>query len=332
MSALQALEHVCDQLIKADIPIKNLIPLLLDGCENLAMVGLVVGILVRHLEAADELLDRYFTEPLIWHLEFGRVGNEYSGLAADSEGIEAPERRKWSLREAAMVMALNAEDERAADLQALAGTLVEKARREIEQEYGDIATEDLTYDGEDVEQLLATVRVWASCLDRSSFQVHEVPDGLHIQPTPPEEVVQALRHDNEELARVAEESRLTNLYFVKRNGADSKAIGPDELVVDIGTARTLLENPTSLSAHHPWEVPTLVAAAALEAHLLHRADIPDDALSFAADTVLKVSEGEASPSPYEFEGTYFERGADRSAGASPPAVAYASCCPAAQST
>ena len=73
MSALQALEHVCDQLIKADIPIKNLIPLLLDGCENLAMVGLVVGILVRHLEAADELLDPYFIESIIWHLEFGRV-------------------------------------------------------------------------------------------------------------------------------------------------------------------------------------------------------------------------------------------------------------------
>lgn len=313
MSALQALERMCDQLIKADIPIKNLIPLLLDGCENLAMVGLVVGILVRHLEAADDFLDPYFVEPIIWHLEFGRVGNEYSGPAADSEGIEAPERRKWSLRETAMYMAVRAEDERAADLQALAGILVEKARREIEQEYGDNATEDSTYDGEGVEQLLATVRVWASCLDRSSFQVHEVPDGLHIQPTPPEEVVQALRHDNEELERVEEESRLTNFYFYKRNEAEYKAIGPDDLVIDIGTARTLLENPTSLSAHHPWDVPALVSAAALEAHLLHRVNIPDDALSFATDTVLRVSEGEASLGPYEFEETYFERGANRSA-------------------
>ena len=314
MSALQALEHICDQLIKADIPIKNLVPLLLDGCENLAMVGLVVGILVRHLEAADDLLDPYFIEPLIWDLEFGRVGNEYSGLAADSEGIEAPERRKWSLHDAAMVMAMKAEDERVANLQALAGVLVERARREIEQGYGDNATEDTTNDGEDIEQLLARVRVWASCLDSSSFQVHEVPDGLHIQPTPPEEVVQALQHDNEELERVEEESRLTNRYFFKRNEVDYKAIGPDELVADIGTACTLLETPTSLSAHHPWDVPALVSAATLEAHLLHRVDIPDDALSFATDTVLRVSEGEASPGPYAFEETCFERGADRSAG------------------
>ena len=314
MSALQALERMCDLLIKADIPIKNLIPLLLDGCENLAMVGLVVGLLVRHLEIADDLIDPYFIEPLIWHLEFGRVVNEDGGLAAGSEGIEAPERRKWSLREAAMFMAVRVENERAAELQALARTLVERGRRELAQGYGGDATEE-EFSDEDIEQQLATVKVWASCLDRSSFQVHEAQDqdGLLIQATPPEEAVQALQYDNEELARVAEEYRLINLYFYKRNEADFEAIGPDDLVVDIGTARTLLENPTFRSVHHPWDVPALIAAAALEAHLLHGVDIPDDALSFAADTVLKVSEGEAFPGPYEFEGTYFEQGAARSA-------------------
>ena len=313
MSALQALERVCDQWIKADIPIKTLVPLLLDGCENLAMVGLVVGILVRHLEAADDLLDPYFIEPLVWHLEFRRVGDEYSGLAANSEGIEASERRTWSLREAAMFMAVNAEDERAADLQAFAGTLVERARREIEQGYGADATDEET-NGEDIEQQLATVRVWASCLDRSSFQVHEAPDGLRIQAMPPEEVVQALQHENEELARVAEENRLTNRYFSKPNEAGSKAIEPDELEADIGTARMLLENPPSLSAYHPWDVPAMVAAAALEAHLLNRAYIPDGALTFATETVLRVSEGEVPPRLYEMEESYFERGANRSAG------------------
>ena len=83
MSALQALERTCDQIIKAGIPIKTLVPLLLDGCENLAMVGLVVGILVRLLEATDDLLYPYFTEPIIWSHEFRRVGSEYSRLAAN---------------------------------------------------------------------------------------------------------------------------------------------------------------------------------------------------------------------------------------------------------
>ena len=52
MSALQALERVCDQLIEIGIPLANIVAILLDGCENLAMVGLVVGLLVRHLEDA----------------------------------------------------------------------------------------------------------------------------------------------------------------------------------------------------------------------------------------------------------------------------------------
>lgn len=313
MSALQALERECDQLIKSGFPIKSLVPLLLDGCENLAMVGLVVGILVRHLESADDLLDPYFREPLMWHLEFGRVGNESMGLAANSEGIEAPERRTWSLREAAMFMALKAEDERAADLQALAGTLVEKSRREFEQGHGDNATEDETNDGEDIEQQLAPVRVWATCLDRNSFQVHEAPGGLHIQATPPDEVVQALQHDNEVLKRVAEGYRLINRYIVKPNEANSEAIGLDELKADIGTAQMLMEDRPSLSGHDRWDAAALVAAAVLEAHLFHRVDIPYDALSFATATVLLVSEGEATPRPYEIEETYFEQGADRSA-------------------
>ena len=37
------------------------------------MVGLVVGLLVRHLEEADRLLDPYLAEPLIWDYEFSRV-------------------------------------------------------------------------------------------------------------------------------------------------------------------------------------------------------------------------------------------------------------------
>lgn len=312
MSGLQALELMCDQLIKVGIPIKNLVSLLLKGCENLAMVGLVVGILVRHLEAADELLDPYFIEPRIWSYEIRRVVSEDGGLAADSEGVEAPERRKWSLHEAAMAMALNAEDERAADLQAFAETLVERARRDLKQRYGADATDEGISD-EDIEQQLAKVKVWASCLDRSSFQVHEAPEGLLIQITPPEEVVQALQNDNADLEHVTEETRLVNRYSVKRNEADYEDIGLDELAADIGTARKLLEVRRSHSGHDRWDVPALVAAAGLEAHLLRQIAIPDDALKFAASTLIRVAEGESSPRPFEFDGTYWERGADRSA-------------------
>ena len=107
--------------------------------------------------------------------------------------------------------------------------------------------------------------------------------------------------------------RLTNRYFFKRNEADSEVITSEELTADITTARGLLEAPTSFSANHPWDVPALVAAATIEAYLLRGIDVPKDALAFGIDTVLRVAEGEPSPSPYEIEETYFEQGADRSA-------------------
>ena len=313
MSALQALERTCDQLIGVGIPIKTLVPLLLDGCENLAMVGLVVGILARHLEASDDLLDPYLTEPLIWNHEFRRVANEHSWLAADSDGLEAPERRMWSFRETAMLMALRAENERVADLRALGETLIERARRRIEQGIGAESTEKGANGSEGIEVQLATVRVWASSLDRGGFQVHDTPDGLRIQATPPKEVVEVLQNDNKKLELVAEEIRLVYRYFLESQKADSEVIGADELATDVASARRLREAPTSLSAYHPWDAPTLVAAAVLEAYLLRRVDLPTEVLSFAVDTVLRVSESEVSPSHFEFEETYFEQGASRSA-------------------
>ena len=313
ISALQALELVCDQLIKMDIPIGAIVPVLLNGCENLAMVGLVVGILVRHLEVSGNLLDPYLTEPLIWRFEFGRVRNEYSGLAASSEGIEEPERRNWSLRDAAMFMALRAKDERAAELATLGETLVEEARRRIEREQDTEAVDEEANGGEDIQLQLATVSAWASSLDRSKFRVREAPDGLYVEATPPEEVVQALQHANEDLDRAREETRLTVRYFIEPKKAKAETIEPEELAADIASARKLLETPPLRSAHQPWDVPTLVAGAALDTYLRRRVELPDDVLTFAVDTVLRVAEGDASSRTYEFDQTYFEEGADRSA-------------------
>ena len=70
ISALQALERVCDELIEIGTPIETLVSRLLDGCRSLAMVSLVVALLVRHSEAAGRLLDPYLAEPVIWRHEF----------------------------------------------------------------------------------------------------------------------------------------------------------------------------------------------------------------------------------------------------------------------
>ena len=313
MSALQALERACDQLIQVGAPIENVVSALLEGCENLAMVSLIVGILVRNLEVGDDLLDRYLTEPLIWTHEFSRIAEEYGPLADSSSDIKGSDRRKWSLRDAAAFLTFRATGERVDDLRKMGNTLVEKARDLVEREHIAEGIEGERKGDEDIELWLAQVRGWASNLDRDRLRIFEGPDGLYVQTMPEDEVVRALQPSNEDLARAAEVMRLTGRYFPKPDQAFNDLIEPDELNSDIVSARMLLETPPSLSAQHPWDIPALVAAATLEAHLLRRASFPDDALTFAVDTVVRVSEGEASPSPYEFEGTYFERGADRSA-------------------
>ncbi|WP_407915954.1 hypothetical protein [Kitasatospora sp. NE20-6] len=304
MSALQALERVCDDLVQGDVPLAALVAILLEDCENLAMLGLVVGLLVRHLEHADRLLDRFLTEPLIWDLEFTRVVSEQSGLAAAADGVTAPERRGWSLRETAMMMVLQADNQRADELRLLGQGLIETARRLMEEEFGDT-------DDTEIQEQLATVRGWASNLDRRNYRAQQVEGGLEIQSTPPDDVVEALQARNAESARTHEVMRLNVRYYVNPKNGKNDAVDAADLAADLDVARELLENPPEHALSGHWDAPAAVAAAALMAHIVNGVVLPADALRLAAETLLSIGEGTAAPRPYEYEETYFEQGADR---------------------
>ena len=311
-SAFQALERMCDQLIDNGTPIKTLVTILLDGCENLAMVGFVVGLLVRHLEQAGHLLDPYLTEPLIWRQEFARVTNEASPIALDSKDVVAPDRRNWSLREAAMFMVVQASDERAAELRVLGETLIANARLLIEATPSDESA-DVRFGREFGDQQLVHVRAWASSLDRDCYQAHETQDGFYLKAIPPDDVLEVLQDSNKDLELGREATRLFVRYVIDPTKQHATAIGADELVADIAIARKLLEDPPSLVAHNPWDTAALVAAAALKAHFVDGIDLPGDVVSFAAEVVLQIGEIDARTRPYEFEGTFNEQGADRNA-------------------
>ena len=312
-SALQALERVCDRLIEIGTPIGTVVAILLDGCENLAMVSLVLGLLVRHLENTDDLLDSYLVEPLIWEFEFARVVAEHHGYAADSKGLVASERRKWSLREAAALMVMNSDKERATELRTLGETLVANARRHIESTRDNEPTEPDGEAGDSTEQRIAQVRAWASSLDRDRYQVHESQDGLYVQATPPENIVRALEPGNRDLERAQDATRLIVRYYFERKEERAQPIGSDELTADLAIAQELLEDPPSLGAHDPMDTSALVSTVALEAHLLQGAELPRDDLSFAVETVLRIGESETRGEPDDFAYTLFEQGADRSA-------------------
>ena len=321
MSALQALERVCDQLIDSNIPIGVLVERLLDGCENLAMVGFIVGLLVRHLERSQHLLDPYLEEPIIWKLEFPRVVSEASGFKAASEGIIAPERRNWSLREAAMFMVVKADGERNEELRAVGEALVENARQLVElgKDRKPVRMDSGT--DADEEPLVTFARAWASCLDRSTYRVRETDEGFSVETTPPTDVVQALQETNEDLERTSEARRLFVRYCIDPKKDNAADIGVDELVADIATARTLLEMPSAPAGDDPWnmdawtalDTSAMVAAAALEAHLVKDSGLPADALSFCAELVVQVGDSAAEPRPFEFADSFYEPGAHCSA-------------------
>ena len=311
MSALQALERVCDQALGNGVPIQTLVSIMLDGCENLAMVGLIVGILVRHIEGVGDLLDPYFTEPAIWYFEFARVVSEVSPLSADSKGVVAPKRRNWSLREAAEFLVLRASGERIAVLRTLGETLTDNKRRLL------YAKRDLESTQEDIgriDQELAAVRGWASSLDRSRYTAHKAPDGMDgvcIQFTPPDDVVLALAKGQDDAKLANEAMRLFVRYSTRKQPAP--AIGPDELTADVNIAKKLLANSQSVHVQNSLDPAALVAAAVLEAHLVERTVLPDAALSFAVETVIGIGEDAAGPRGLEYEFTFFEDGANRSA-------------------
>ena len=313
MSALQALERICDQLVDAEVPVRSLVSILLDGCKNLAMVGLVVGLLVRHLEKAGSLLDTCLTEPFIWRLEFARCVNEISPLAASSDGLLEPDRRKWSFREVSMFMVLRASDERAAELRSLGESLVANARRTLESTPNRESSQaDSDFD-KTIKQEVAQVRGWASCLDRERYSAQQVPEGVQIQATPPDDVQKTLQEASEDIELERKATSLFVRYHIDCTRNRTEVVGPDELAADIATAKNLLESPPSLAPHNPWEVAALVSAAALEAHLLQATDLPKSALSFATEILLQIGEAEATSKNLEFAQTMSEYRANRSA-------------------
>ncbi len=318
MSALQALERLCDQLIAADFPLDRIVALLLDGCENLAMLGLVVGLLVRHLDRAGSLLDPFLREPVIWGLEFERIVHEFSSMAPGSLDLVESERRKWSFREVSTWLVVHADEDRVVELRSIGERLINAAERMValaagaDESPGDdepsteIST-DVTY--------ITTVRNWASALDRDRYRVYSEEGVTYITSDPPQDVRDALESGNDDLRRGQEAANLLWRHSMNRKvDPDGRGEPPEgDLASDLLTAQSLLDDPPVANATGLWDSPAAVGASAIEAVVLRDTELPVELIGFVVNTVVAVAEGAQSPREFEYEGTYFEQGADRSA-------------------
>jgi len=292
MSALAALELACDRAIAAGHATpEELAAQLMQDSDSLAIAAMVVGMLVRHLAPGGAGLDDVLAEPAIWSLEFTRVTNETSGLAMRTEGITAPERRGWSLREVSAWLALHADPSRAEQLREVGRRLIART----------MPASTSSSDNAPMSEREATVRGWAATLDQDRQRYTPTEGGFLIDVEAEREATARLAPSNEDLARGQEVVRLV-LRYPERYSRHvqevtytvGRRVSMEELLADLAVVRDLLERPPTRSVYGMADAATAVAAALLEQQFLSDGGHGEDDLVWAATLLVEVVNRRAS--------------------------------------
>lgn len=309
ISALQAVERFVDQCARS-VSLKALVFRLLDGCRNLAMPGLVVGFLVRHLDAVTDELDRWLADPTVWELEFGRATREghFHVQGPDPEDLVGRDRRSLTLREVATQLTLRAIVKQ--DVAAI------KRLREVSDALLDRAAKlygtDLTQPGS--KEGMERIQAWASLLRAESYEAVRVNDErvglLYTPPLPSDE----FRVRQEDLSRGMEAIRLLNY-------AHEPARAPAHIATlarDLELAIELAEHPPELGEYFVRDALPAVAATAVIAHAEARFGPDRKQLEWAVAILVQASMGTADSA--EWDGSFFSMGGDRSAALALPCL------------
>lgn len=309
VSALLAVERFVDHLINnLQIPIRNAVEFLLRDCHNLAMPGLVAGLLIRH--RAFELLDDWLVRPELWHLEFNRLASEgvLHVQGRDDETVVGRELRRYTFREAAAEMTVTAvarnDRDRLDALDRIAETLVANAREQI----GDS-------DGADAS--LAMVEGWAAALRPESYDAKATDDGhVLIEFATPESVASRLQPGQVEIERSGDAIRLLNTY-----ARDEARTGTTERIrEDLATGRRLAETAEPRGSFLEGLDPVAaVAATAIVASARGSAEVSASEQEWATQILVDAA---LAPRVDQFSipESFFGQGADRSAAAGLPSA------------
>ncbi|WP_370948831.1 hypothetical protein AB5J62_15100 [Amycolatopsis sp. cg5] len=298
VSALLAMERFADNLIDDhSIPASDVVTLFLRDCNNLAVPGLVVGLLLRHLDCASDLLDPWLVHPEIWHMEASRSGQE----RLRSPVPAGTERQRRSVDDAVPYLTLRAalggDSARLAKLAILGDELFSRARELFR----------------DNEEALVEAETWRAAFHPKNYYAEATDGGVLVHYIPPEAVAAKLEPGRSDVVTKGSALRLNNIYA---KSADRVA-PTDTLIEDIEFARKL---PTALpagSALYSTKPAAAVAAAAIVAQARHQADVPNDDLSWAVETLVQAVV-EPDLTYRDCESTFDSHGADRSAAAALP--------------
>lgn len=301
MSALQAMERLLDQIFKVDGAIEPIVSKVLADCGNLAVPGMLYGLLVRHIENAGTSLDTFLAEPEVWSLEFGRCVNEHYGFKADSEGLTHPERRAWTPREVCITLVTRAGDE---------------DRRDAVKAVGDKLIENGARMGLQPEM----VKTWAAHLDPERFRLTREGDDTYLVVEPPEEAVAANEPLVAQQEHVNATLRIQNRY--SKGIYDHEYVPPTaaEVAADLTAVRELLETPTTAFHLTPHAAAAMVIRNAIWSAAQGIPEALGDESSFVVQSVLEVAETFRDGPDQRDEGQYYEIGPDRSMATALPAL------------
>ncbi|MFJ5739822.1 hypothetical protein [Streptomyces microflavus] len=300
MSALQAMERLADTWLTEGASPRVVVETLLNGCENLAIPGMLFGLLVRRIEKVGAELDLFLAEPVVWELEFGRRTSEYVGLRAATEGLANLERRRWTPREVAMWLMVHGGQERAQALKKVADKLVENGDRlSISQEH---------------------TKNWAASLDPEQYRVKRHGDEVYIEVEPPLEL-QAVQEAHEAHQEVVQTSlRLQNRYWGSaRHDAEYKPPSSEEIAADLAAGRALVEADEDLMPNRPVDAVAHVVRAAVERAVAGDLEALGCEAQFAAELVIGIASSFQDAEDQGHEDQYFDLSADRAVAQALPA-------------
>ena len=227
VSALLAVEQAADQWLRQGTPLSTLVAALLRDAHNLAMPGLVVGLLTRHAEQVTDEADPFLASPAVWQLEFSRAVME-SGIHVQGRDDPAAgsSRRGWTMTDLAAMLTVTAasssDRNRVDALRAAGRDLVAAAATSIQLAagpgYGQAAraTDVASSPGSaDDRHELAVVRRWASMLDAGNYVTRPGDGNIIWEWQPPADLDAPLAEARDDLDRSAETYRLINAYCLR---------------------------------------------------------------------------------------------------------------------
>lgn len=301
MSALLALERVAESWLDAAVPPSRVVATLLDGCENLAVPGMLFGLLTRHIEALTDELDPFLAEPAVWELELGRVALEHSGIRARTDALKHQERRSWSPREVCITLMTGRDEDRVQQLKKVGDLLIKN--------------------GERLGLAAGHTSTWAAHLDVNQYRLTTQDDQIYIEVSPSDESMASQAQFAAYEEQLNTDMRLQNRYWGSaKHDADYVAPTSAEISEDLIAARKLLDAKNEIMPIRPLNAVAHVVRAAIARAADGDLTALGSEAEFATGFVLNLALAFESSADQRDEGQYFDLGADRAIANALPAL------------